>query len=239
MKSFNRIRKLSEVADEFLLQLGIDDAVVADIATDHGYLAELLSRNERITKIIATDISEKCLEKTNELIKRCSLTKIETRLGDGLKPITHADLCVLAGIGGYEIIKILSNQNITNSCENKCDFFVLQPTKNFVELRCFLIEKNVKIVRDFIVKSGGKFYPIICVNFLEKNDNQNDLFDIYFGKSNTVEDDDFFEFLLNTKSRLEFLENIKIDEEKINDLQVKFDLLKLVNSLINSRKGDK
>lgn len=239
MKSFNRIRKLSEVVDEFLLQLGIGDAVVADIATDHGYLAELLSRNEKITKIIATDISEKCLDKTNELIKRCSLTKIETRLGDGLKPITHADLSVLAGIGGYEIIKILSNQNITKTGENKCNFFVLQPTKNFVEIRRFLIEKNVKIVRDFIVKSGGKFYPIICVNFLEKNDNQNDLFDIYFGKSNTVEDDDFFEFLLNTKSRLEFLENIKIDEEKINDLQVKFDLLKLVNSLINSRKGDK
>lgn len=238
MKSFNRIKVLSQTVTEFLEKKQLKNAIVADVATDHGYLAELLSRNENISKIIATDISEKCLSKANELIKQNNLTKIETKLGDGLEPITQADLCVMAGIGGYEIIKILSNQNITINGENKCSFFVLQPTKNFVELRQFLIEKNIKIEKDFIIKSGGKFYPIICVNLLECNDSNCDLFSIYFGKSNTVQNDDFYEYLLDIKSKLSFLETIKINQENSSDLQVKIELLKLVNSLLKSREGD-
>lgn len=122
MKSFNRIKVLSQTVTEFLEEKQLKNAIVADVATDHGYLSELLSRNENISKIIATDISEKCLSKANELIKQNNLSKIETKLGDGLEPISQVDLCVLAGIGGYEIIKILSNQNITIKGENKCNF---------------------------------------------------------------------------------------------------------------------
>lgn len=238
MKSFKRIKILSQTVAEFLEEKHLKNAIVCDIATDHGYLAELLSRNENILKIIATDISQKCLDKASELIKQNGLDKIETRLGDGLEPITKADLCVLAGIGGYEIIKILSNQNITKTGENKCNFFVLQPTKNFVEVRKFLIEKNIKIERDFIIKSGGRFYPILCVNMLEKNTTKNDLFSIYFGESNTVQNDDFYEFLLDLKTKLSFLENVKINEGNSSDLQVKFELLNLANLLIKSRKGE-
>lgn len=238
MKSFNRIKVLSQTVTDFLEEKQLKNAVVADVATDHGYLAELLSRNENISKIIATDISQKCLDKANELIIQNNLTKIETRLGDGLEPIKQVDLCVIAGIGGYEIIKILSNQNITINGEKKCNFFVLQPTKNFVELRQFLIKENIKIEKDFIIKSGGKFYPIICVNLLECNDSKSDLFSIYFGKSNTVQNDEFYEYLLDIKSKLSFLDRVKIKQENSSDLQVKIDLLELVNSLLKSRKGD-
>lgn len=101
-----------------------------------------------------------------------------------------------------------------------------------------MIEKTIKIEKDFIIKSGGKFYPIICVNLLEPNDSNCDLFSIYFGKSNTVQNDDFYEYLLDIKSKLSFLETIKINQENSSDLQVKIELLKLVNSLLKSREGD-
>lgn len=240
MKSFNRIRVLNQIVCEIISQKSLENATIADVGTDHGYLAELLSRSDNITKIIATDISKKSLEKTIQLIKQNNLTKIETKLGDGLTPIDSADIVVLAGIGGYEIINMLSNQNITKTGGNKCEYFVLQPTKNFVELRRFLIEKNYKIERDFITKSGGKFYPIICVNLLEKNDSKGDLFCLYFGETNDIENKDFFEFLLDTKNKLEFLE--KLDKNKVNndaDLQVKFELLLLAKSLIKKYKGEK
>jgi tRNA (adenine22-N1)-methyltransferase len=144
----------------------LDNVVVADIATDHGYLAELLSRHKKVSKVIATDISQACLDKANELKLRCKLDKIETRLGDGLNPIKKADIVVMAGIGGYEIIKILTNQNRQDNGENKCNLFVLQPSKNAAELRRFLIQKNVGILSDFIEFSSGKFYPIIVADFL-------------------------------------------------------------------------
>ncbi len=239
MKSFNRLRRLNQVVEEVIENLGLNNVVVADIATDHGYLAELVSRNEKVAKVLATDISEKCLKKTNELIKRCNLTKIETRLGDGLEPIKSADLCVLAGIGGYEIIKILDSQNKSKSGENKCNYFVLQPSKNAEELRLYLIEKDIKIASDFVVFSGGRFYPILVVNFLEKNDTEKTIFNIWFGKDNTLESHDFLRFLERQIIDLNFLKNIKeSDIENSNDLKTKNEIFKLAKELINKSKGE-
>lgn len=239
MKSFNRLRQLDKVVKESIERFGLNNVVVADIATDHGYLAELISRNERVKKVIATDISKKCLEKTDELVKRCNLTKIETRIGDGLKPIDKVDLSVLAGIGGYEIIKILSEQNCLKSGGNKCNYFVLQPSKNAEDLRLFLIERNAQIVLDFIVFSGGRFYPIIVVNFLENNDTEKTIFNIYFGKDNNVKNADFLRFLDRQVEDLKFLEKINnSDIENSNDLKTKFEIFKLAKELINKSKGE-
>lgn len=239
MKSFNRIRCLNNVVSEIIDEYKLEDAVVADIATDHGYLAELLSRNEKINKVIATDISQKCLNKTNELKNRFNLEKIETKLGDGLKPIEKVDIAVMAGIGGYEIIKILSNQNITKNNDKKCSIFVLQPTKNFVEVRKFLMDRNVQIFKDFIIKSGGKFYPIICVNFDVFEQMEESVFNIYFGKTNSTKNAEFLEFLMCEKNKLSFLNNIDKNEiENSDDLKTKFQILELAENLIKNSKGE-
>ena len=239
MKSFNRLRRLNQLVGDVIEKYTLDAVVVADIATDHGYLAELLSRNEKISKVIATDISESCLEKTNELKQRCNLEKIETRLGDGLEPIDNADISVLAGIGGYEIIKILDNQNKQNNGENKCDLFVFQPSKNAADLRLYLIEKNIKIVSDFIVVSGGRFYPMIVADLLQKNDTEKTLFNLYFGRENSVENKDFIRFLNRQIEDLKFLENMnKSDINNSDDLITKFNVLNLAKNLINESKGE-
>lgn len=239
MKSFNRLRCLNQVVCQFIDDLGIDNVVVADVATDHGYLAELVARNDKVSKVYATDISKKCLDKTDELIQRCNLKKIETRLGDGLLPIDKVDIAVLAGIGGYEIIKILKEQNGVDSGETKCDYFVFQPAKNAEDLRLFLIEKNAQICSDFIVFSGGRFYPIIVVNFKNKNDTEKTVFNIHFGKTNRLENKDFIRFLERQVIDLKFLENIdKSDIKNSNDLKTKFEIFRLAKELINKSKGD-
>lgn len=238
MKSFNRIRKLNEIVGSVLLDYGIKNAVVADIATDHGYLAELLSRNENISKIYATDISKKCLNKTNELIKNNNLTKIETKLGDGLEPINQVDLSIMAGIGGYEIIKILSNQNITNHNAKKCSLFVLQPTKNVVDLRKFLIKNDYEIVIDKIIKSGGKFYPIIVVDLNKNCSIDGSVFELYFGRSNSIENTEFVGYLEDLTNRFEFLNNEKLCDVNIGDLETKKEVYQLAKSLLKLVKGD-
>lgn len=239
MKSFNRLRRLNQVVSKFIDDMGLDNVIVADIATDHGYLAELLSRNDKISKVYATDISEKCLDKTNELIQRCGLKKIETRLGDGLQAVGKVDIAVLAGIGGYEIIKIIKKQNRLYLGERKCDYFVFQPSKNAEDLRLFLIEENAQICTDFIVFSGGRFYPIIVANLKNKNDTEKTTFNIYFGKTNSLENKDFIRFLERQIIDLKFLENIdEIDIENSNDLKTKNEIFKLAKELINKSKGE-
>ncbi len=239
MKSFNRIRQLNRVICDIIDKFELNNAVVADIATDHGYLAEQISRNEKVSRVIATDISEKCLEKTNQLKKDFNLNKVQTKLGDGLDPIEVADLIAIAGVGGYEIIKMLDTQNMQKNGENKCDIFVLQPSKNAVDLRLYLIEKNIKIELDFVCFSGGKFYPIIVANLTKKNDTDHSIFNLYFGRDNCLENADFLRFLEATVVELKFVENL--DKESIknsNDLKTKFGILNLAKNLLKKSKGD-
>ena len=63
MKAYKRIKEIAKVID----LLAKDGDVVADIACDHGYLAELLNRNSKIKTVYATDISKKCLQKVEKL----------------------------------------------------------------------------------------------------------------------------------------------------------------------------
>lgn len=239
MKSFNRIKQLNETVKKIIENNNLHDVVVADIGTDHGYLSELLSRNKSIKKVIATDISQACLDKTNKLILDNNLDKIETRLGDGLEPIDRADIVVVAGVGGYEIIKMLSNQNITKQNKNKCNIFVFQPTKNFVELRKFLRDKNYEITEDFIIKSGGKFYPIILVNLSGESDFVLDIFNTYFGKDNDRKDKVFLEFLNEQISKLSFVENMSENSPNFDEeLKIKKEIFNLAKSIVNENKGD-
>ena len=236
MRSFNRIRVLNQEVSRVINGHNLTNIIVADIATDHGYLAEQLSKNEKIAKIYATDISQKCLDKTNKLKEEFKLDKIETKLGDGLDAIDAADVIVVAGVGGYEIIKMLSNQNITINGENKSNIFILQPSKNPVELRKFLIQKNIKIENDFICKSGGKFYPIISADLKKNNDTETNIFNIYFGRENSTENADFVDYLNYKIEELSFLEKLSESEiENSDDLKTKNEILKQAKTLLKNR----
>ena len=232
MKSFNRIRCLNKVVCDIIDEYGFSDIVVADIGADHGYLAELLSRNDKIKKIYATDISQKCLDKTNELVSKFNLKKIETKLGDGLDAIDSAKISVVAGIGGYEIINMLSHQNITINKGKKCELFIFQPSKNAAELRSYLIDENVAIIRDEIVKSGGKFYPIIVVDLNKFNTMEKNVFNLYFGQSNDIENADFVAFLKDIVARLDVLKTLKNRDYLDDDVKLKLEIYELAKKLI-------
>lgn len=238
MKSFNRIRCLNKVVSEIIDEYNLIDVVVADIGTDHGYLSELLSRNKKIKKVFATDISQKCLDKTNQLISKCNIEKIETKLGDGLDAVDVVDLAVVAGIGGYEIINMISNQNITINNTHKCEIFVFQPSKNTPELRSYLMDNNIAIVKDFIVKSGGKFYPIIVADLSKNNSLNKDIFNLYFGCSNTLEDGVFIEYLNDLIFRLSFCENLKKNKIFDDESKIKIEIFELAKKLLKKYKGD-
>lgn len=199
--------------------------VVADIGADHGYLTKMLIEQGRAKHVIATDISEPSLQKTEMLAKRFGFeNKIEIRVGDGLDPIFKEDkveVCVIAGMGGYEIIKILSSQDLKN-----IKIFVFQPAQNASNLREFLTQNGFEIVFDEIVKDQKKFYSTIRAI---KNGTNKKLqkSQILFGIScQNTKNPDFFEYLKEYISKRQKLLSQKIETEKIKkELEIALELL--------------
>ncbi len=231
MKAYKRIRKLTEAVEGLISEK--NNVVVADIGADHGYLSESLSRIDKIAKIYAVEISENCLNKVIKLKQNFNLDKIEPLLGDGLMPIKSADICVVAGVGGYEIIKMLSTQN-TLIFGRKCDLFVLQPSDNFVELKKWIYQKNICVVKDYIFESAKRFYPIIIIDVskFEKSDISD--YNLYLGRDNNLSDVDFINYLKYLKSSLNYLDTLekeRIENDAVLVKKVKIKLL--VENLLN------
>ena len=141
-----------------ILGLVCNANVVADIGSDHGILAAKLLDSGRAQRVIATDISKACAKNLEAKLQQfIAQGKAEVRQGDGLSVIAEgeADLVVMAGIGGREIIKILGGG------AKGAKLFVFQPPQHAVELREYLNEKHFEILKDFIVKDRNKFYNTI------------------------------------------------------------------------------
>ena len=128
----------------------------ADVACDHGYIAEFMLKNGLCESAVVSDISEKCLKKAETLLSEyISAGKCRAVCCDGLKEIDRGTDCVIiAGIGGEEIIKILNEGFIPKS-------FVFQPMKNAADLREFLLKYDCFIETDDIFSDGKKYYFVI------------------------------------------------------------------------------
>ena len=128
----------------------------ADVACDHGYIAEYMLKNGLCESAVVSDISEKCLKKAEKLLSEyISAGKCRAVCCDGLKEIDRNTDCVMiAGIGGEEIIKILSEGFIPKS-------FVFQPMKNADALREYLLKNDCFIETDDIFTDGKKYYFVI------------------------------------------------------------------------------
>ena len=232
MRTEKRIEELKKAV--FTAADKNDDLIVADIATDHGYLPHALSLCENVSKIIATDISEKSLNKLTDRIKQFDLKKIKTLVGDGLNPIDElVDVAVIAGVGGFEIIKMLKNQNKSANGKNKCDKFVLQPAQNVVELREWIFDNKLFLISDYIIEDAGRFYPILIVDVGKIQNNKKDVFNLFIGRDNKLSSVDFILYLKDYLTFLEFLESLpkqRIDGDLV--LKRKWELKNIIESLL-------
>lgn len=129
----------------------------ADVGCDHGYCTQYMFRHSLCEKAIISDISEKCLNKAQKLLKDyIAQGKCIPVCCFGLEKIEKsADLVLIAGMGGEEITAILNAAYIPEN-------FVLQPMRNVREVREFLLSNNAEITRDDVFESGGKYYFVIC-----------------------------------------------------------------------------
>ena len=139
-------------------EIGVVDSL-ADIGTDHGKLIVYALERGLAKRAFAVDISPKSLDKARRNIQERSFSKVvEFYCGDGLKPLADvSDVVVIAGIGGNETVKIL-----TEGKQQKK--LVLIPHQDAQIVRKFLVENGYRLEKDYYVEDG-KYYAVLVATY--------------------------------------------------------------------------
>jgi tRNA (adenine22-N1)-methyltransferase len=136
---------------------------LADIGPDHGYIPVSLVSQGKIKKAVAMDVNAGPLERAAQHIKEAGLNEyITLRRSDGLHRLEEheADSIVIAGMGGGLIRRILTEG------VDKLKFvseLILQPQSEVPQLRLFLRQQGMCIVRETMIYEEGKYYPMFRV----------------------------------------------------------------------------
>ena len=130
----------------------------ADVGCDHGYCSEYVLKNGLCDKVIFSDVSRGSLAKAEGLLKDyVEDGRAVGVLGDGFFGVPKDTRQVLiAGMGGSEIISILSDKKYGFLPER----FVFQPMHDQEKLRRYIVENGGYIERDFTFQDV-KFYDVI------------------------------------------------------------------------------
>ena len=158
-----RLRYIIDITDNF--------NVIADIGTDHGYVAVGLLQEKKAHKVISSDISSNSLQKAIDYVKSNYL--VDTRVGSGLSVLQadEADAVIIAGMGGVLISKILED-DYDNKFSKKSPTLILQPVQQASNLRYYLYENNFDIIDEHYIDDMGKYYHIIIAKkYTQKSKN--------------------------------------------------------------------
>lgn len=153
---------------EKIVELTPKSKVIADIGTDHGYIASELIRRGKANHVIATDINSQPLEKAVAIAQRYSLEdQMEYRLGPGLTVLEPGEVngVIIAGMGGAMIRDIL---NDSPRVVKELDFILLQPAQNPELVREYLYSRHYRILAEDLVREvDGRFYEYFRVAYDE------------------------------------------------------------------------
>ena len=125
------------------------EKIIADIACDHGYIGIGIYEKGLANKVIFSDISKKSLEKAQKLIQnRNDFANFKFIVGNGLEVLSQQIfLSVIAGIGGREIVKILSLSDKVKLSK----FLILQTRQDDDYLRMNLAKLGLVVYADKMV----------------------------------------------------------------------------------------
>lgn len=172
---------------------------VADVGSDHGYLAVHLYRAGLGIKPIASDVNAGPVENAKQTLYEEGLEdEIEVRLGGGLQPyeVGETDIAVIAGMGGILIKEILM-ESLDKVRAMK--YLVLQPMTQQPFLRQWLVENNFEIFNERYVVEGLKYYEIFCVKSGHMPVCDEIALDIGFGRCHEGQDKDSYLAFLTHK----------------------------------------
>lgn len=158
MKYSKRIQKLIDLAPQ--------TDTIADIGTDHGYIACGLLEQGKAKRVIATDVNALPLEKARRLASLRDLSDaMAFRQGPGLKvlEVGEANGAIIAGMGGPLIRQILEK---SPQVVDAMEFLVLLPAQNARHLRKYLYTADYQVIKeDLVQEDDGRFYEYFLVQY--------------------------------------------------------------------------
>ena len=204
----------------------IQGSVLVDCGCDHGKVTCEALLQKRVDKVIATDISEKSLQKCINLAKKLKLENVECRCGDGLEVIkgNEADIVCIAGMGGYEIIKILSN------APKGIKKLVLCPHHDTKALREHL-QKSYKLEKDYAIYCDTHFYNLIVARI--GSDNLSDK-ELLLGKD-SIKNEDYRMQLYALRDKYVKIQNMDVPKERFDECQR---CINIIDGELNGSKKD-
>ena len=179
---------------------------LADVGSDHGFIPLKIALKGKAKLVISSDVSSKCVEKARANASAYNVEdKVKFIVSDGFTsyPRVKIDGAIISGMGGLMIAKIIEEKPKNVKIKN----FYLQPNTKVLELRQYLTSNGYKIVKDYVVKEGDKFYFILSV---KKGKQKLSELDLMLGVSRFSENkEDFSAYLDYEESKLKKLLNPK------------------------------
>ena len=139
---------------------------ILDIGTDHAWLPVELIRSGRCQEGLAIDIRPGPLAIAARNIQGSGLAgQVKTSLNDGLQGIgiNPDDVIVVAGLGGYETMRVLGEE------PRRCQAIILQPMKSLPELRIWLGQHGYAIDNESLVLEPKHAYIILSCHYTGEN----------------------------------------------------------------------
>lgn len=141
---------------------------IADIGSDHAYLAIYLIQNNIVPYAIAGEIVEGPYNNAKQKVIDYQLNHaIDVRLDNGLEvlqPDENIGTVFICGMGGQLITDILQQGALNNKLSKKSRL-VLQPNNNESALRRFLMDQSYTIIDEDILEENEKIYEIIVAEY--------------------------------------------------------------------------
>ena len=144
-------------------------SVLADIGSDHAYLACALVLDGICPKTYACDINEGPLSRARDTILKYNLSdKVQALLSDGLFALSgiHVDDIVIAGMGGELIARIIGDAPWVKRKEIR---LILQPMTKAELLREWLYANGFEIEKEAAAAEGRFIYPVMRVKYTGKS----------------------------------------------------------------------
>lgn len=138
-----------------------EGARLADIGSDHGYLAAWLLQDGKIRCAIAGELNHEPAERARQTARAALLQEqMQVREGAGLTVLApeEVDTVVIAGMGGTTIVEILgSNPAVLPTLQR----LVLQPNVAGAQVRYWLADHGWSIIDEALVMENDIMYEVI------------------------------------------------------------------------------
>ena len=201
------------------------EAVIADVGSDHAFLAIKLLQQHRFKHVYNIEINELPLNNTiTNLQKHSLLSQTTNVINDGLnnwKLTDHFNYVTISGMGAKTIADIIKNKPISL----KVDYFIVVPNNNAHILRKLFTDNKYSIIHESIIYENGYYYELI-----ECSTNPNEGLvisnekDIYFGPVNLKENTELFKKkniarynYINNESILKFNSSLRKERDILHE----------------------